>query len=165
LLERLRDLFGETINLGVLDGTRVLYAEVVESLRTMRLSARRGDREFIHSSSLGKMIAARLPEQEVRTILELEGMPFLTSKTIVDPDLYLRVIEDVRLNGFSTDMGESEEGACCVAVRLDWPGSNILAAISLSSPAARFPTHGLPEVAAALRATAREIASALTTAS
>jgi IclR family transcriptional regulator, acetate operon repressor len=158
LLERLRDAFGETINLGVLDGRRVLYLEVVESMRAMRLSARRGDREFIHSSALGKAIAAQLSEEEVRKILEVEGMPSLTSGTITDPDTYLRILEDVRATGFSTDFGESEEGARCIAVKLEWPASSIRAAISLSSPAARFPTDDLEGVASELRATAREIA-------
>jgi IclR family acetate operon transcriptional repressor len=164
-LEQLRDAFGETINLGVLDGTRVLYVEVVESMHAMRLSARQGDREFIHSSSLGKAIAAQLPDEKVRTILELEGMPQLTSKTIIDSDAYMRALEDVHTNGYSTDMGESEEGACCIAVALDWPASNILAAISLSSPAPRFPADDLPRVAAELRTAVSGIVAALQNAS
>ena len=161
LLERLRDDFGETINLGVLDGTRVLYIEVIESVHAMRLSARRGDRDFIHSTALGKAIGAQLSDQEVRTILDLEGMPRLSSNTIIDRDVYLRVLEEVRETGFSTDMGESEEGACCLAVALQWPASNINAAISLSSPAARFPTKDLPGLAAKLQATAYDIVAAV----
>jgi DNA-binding IclR family transcriptional regulator len=58
-------------------------------------------------------------------------------------------------------MGESEEGACCVGVALEWPASSIRAAISLSSPAARFPLDDLPEVAAELLATARDVAAAV----
>ena len=160
-LERLRDALGETINLGVLDGTRVLYVEVIESIHTMRLSARQGDRDFIHCSSLGKAIGAQLPEEQVRAILELEGMTKLTSKTLSDPDAYVQALQKVHTKGFATDMGESEDGASCVAVPLDWPGSSIKAAISLSSPAARFPAQELPAVAAQLREAAREISTAL----
>lgn len=160
VLERLRDTFGETINLGVLDGTRVLYIEVIESMRAVRLSARRGDRDFIHSTSLGKAIGGQLNENEVRRILELEGMPQLTSKTITDPDAYLRVLEDVRSTGFATDMGESEEGACCVAVALNGPTPSIHAAISLSSPAQRFPTDDVLGIVTELREAAREIVAA-----
>jgi IclR family transcriptional regulator, acetate operon repressor len=161
VLERLRDTFGETINLGVLDGTRVLYIEVIESLRAVRLSARRGDRDFIHSSSLGKAIGGQLNESELRRILELEGMPQLTSKTITDPDVFLGVLEDVRSTGFATDMGESEEGACCIAVAVNGVASSIHAAISLSSPAQRFPTDDVLRIVSELRGAAREIAAAL----
>ena len=66
-------------------------------------------------------------------------MPQLTSKTITDPEAYVRVLEEVRSTGYATDMGESEEGACCVAVSLGGHASRIHAAISLSSPAQRFP--------------------------
>ena len=92
-------------------------------------------------------------------------MPRLTSKTITEPDRYLAVLEDVRTSGFSTDMGESEEGACCVGVALEWPSSSIRAAISLSSPAARFPLDDLAEVAGELRRTARDVSVAVSGAS
>ena len=141
----------------------MLYVEVIEIMRAMRLSARQGDRDFIHCTSLGKAIGAQLPEQHVRTILELEGMPLLTSKTLSDPVAYVEALQRVRAKGFATDVGESEEGACCVAVPLAWPSSNIKAAISLSSPAMRFPAKNLVAVAAQLRDAAEEISVALST--
>jgi IclR family transcriptional regulator, acetate operon repressor len=158
-LERLRDEFGETINLGILDATRVLYVEVVESLHAMRLSARRGDRDFIHCTSLGKAIGAQLSEQEVRSILEHEGMPMLTSRTLSNPGAYLEALREVREQGFATDMGESEEGASCVAVPLDWVDSSVKVAISLSSPAGRFPDDP-NKVAMRLREAAAAVSAA-----
>jgi IclR family acetate operon transcriptional repressor len=162
-LERLRDEFGETINLGILDGTRVLYVEVVESLHAMRLSARQGDRDFIHCTSLGKAIGAQLQEHQVRRILELEGMPTLTSRTLSNPEAYLEALQEVRERGFATDMGESEEGASCVAVPVDWVDASVNVAISLSSPAGRFPDDPA-KVAKRLRKAAGEVSAALASA-
>ncbi|MGH8946868.1 MAG: IclR family transcriptional regulator, partial [Acidimicrobiia bacterium] len=54
VMAELRDRFGETVNLGVLDGDRVSYIEILESPKSMRLAARRGDRHPIHSTALGK---------------------------------------------------------------------------------------------------------------
>jgi IclR family acetate operon transcriptional repressor len=162
-LEQLRDEFGETINLGILDGTRVLYVEVVESLHAMRLSARRGDRDFIHCTSLGKAIGAQLSEHEVGRILELEGMPTLTSRTVSNPDTYLQALQEVRKRGFATDMGESEEGASCVAVPVDWLDSSVKVAIRLSSPAGRIPDDP-KKVAMRLRQVAGEVSTALASA-
>lgn len=123
--------------------------------------------EGLALSALAKHVSmprsAQLPEQQVRTILELEGMPQLTSKTLSDPDAYVEALQQVRAKGFATDVGEREEGACCVAVPLAWPSSNIKAAISLSSPAARFPAKNLVAVAAQLREAAEEISVALST--
>ena len=45
ILEDLRDRFGETVNLGLLDGNRVTYLMIVESAKGVRLAARPGDRD------------------------------------------------------------------------------------------------------------------------
>ena len=86
VLERFRDRFGETVNFGVLDGDRVLYLEIVESHRAMRLAARRGDRDYVHSTALGRAIAAGLPEEQVRRIVASAGMPALTTRTVTSAD-------------------------------------------------------------------------------
>lgn len=149
LLEELRDRFGETLNLGVIDGLRVSYLEIVESPRAMRLQARKGDRDPIHSTALGKAIAASLSDDRIREILRAEGMPALTSQTITDPDRYLAEIHKARKRGYALDNGENEEGGRCVAVPLsDTPAPT---AVSLSAPAVRFPMDDVDEVVAALR--------------
>jgi IclR family acetate operon transcriptional repressor len=147
-LESLRDRFQETINLGVLDGTRVAYLDILESPRTIRFAARRGDRDPIHSTALGKAIAAHLDENHVRRILAAEGMPQRTRTTITDPDAFLRAVERVRTSGFAVDRGENEEDGACVAVAIT--GHRIPAAISLSAPAVRMRHERVDEVASAL---------------
>jgi IclR family acetate operon transcriptional repressor len=154
-MEELCRRFEETINLGVLDGNRVAYLEMVESPRAMRFAARPGHRDPIHSSALGKALAGRLAEAEVRRILAVEGMPGLTARTITEPDGYLRELADVRAQGFALDNGENEDGGRCVGVALPEP---LPAALSLSAPAARFPSDRVAEVAAALRRASEEIA-------
>src|SRR6266511_2671442 len=115
-MERLRDRLGETINLGMLEGNRVIYLEIVESHRAMRLAARRGDRDPVHATALGKAIAANLPDRRVRAILEAEGMPQLTQRTLTDQDAYLVEMAGTRERGYALDDGEHEIDGRCVAV-------------------------------------------------
>jgi IclR family acetate operon transcriptional repressor len=159
LLEALRDRFQETINLGVLEGGSVAYLEVLESPMAMRFAARPGDRDHVHSTSLGKALMARLPDEDVRRILAAEGMVAVTPRTITDPDEYLRELAPVRTRGFAVDYGENEEHGGCVAVAI--PAADFLAAISLSAPIARLSPAGIDEVASALQATAARIAEEL----
>ena len=63
LLKRLRDRFEETVNLAVLEGNRIVYVEILESARAMRLAARVGDRVLVHSSALGKAICATMEDE------------------------------------------------------------------------------------------------------
>src|SRR6266536_12447 len=60
-MERLRDRLGETINLGMLEGNRVIYLEIVESHRAMRLAARRGEHEIDGRCVAVPVIGSNLP--------------------------------------------------------------------------------------------------------
>lgn len=155
LLEPLRDRFGETVNLAVLDGNRIAYVEILESTRAMRLAARVGDRVPVHSSALGKTICARMADDEVSAILRAEGMPRLTANTITSVPAFLEELAHVRERGWALDDGEHEEDGRCVAVAI--PGGRIPAAISVSAPAARFSQEACVPVAEALLEAATRI--------
>jgi IclR family transcriptional regulator, acetate operon repressor len=155
VMGELRDRLGETINLAVLDGNRVAYVEILESNKAVRLAARRGDRDPIHSTALGKAIASRISPDAVVAILAAEGMPRRTAKTITDQARYLAELEKVRHQGFALDLRENEEDGCCVAVSL--PNSRVPAAISLSAPAARLELDHMQDIAEQLTSAARQI--------
>ena len=110
--------FEETINLGTMDGHRIVYLEVVESPKAMRFAASRGGSDPIHSSALGKAVSATLTEQEIRDILAHEGMPALTPNTITEPSGFIAELDAVRARGYAIDEGENEENGRCVAVSL-----------------------------------------------
>lgn len=154
-MEKLRDEFGETINLGIWDGGEILYVDIVESQRAVRLAARRGDRDPLHATALGKAIASLMPEEQVRQVLSNTGMPARTQNTINSIDDYLAELGKVRRKGFALDNGENEVDGRCVAVPI--AGTRLHAAISLSAPSSRFPLQQVEEVATALRQAADSI--------
>jgi IclR family transcriptional regulator, acetate operon repressor len=155
VLESLRDRFEETVNLGVLERSRVMYLEIIESRRGTRFAARKGDREALHSSALGKAIASQLDETRLRAILAAEGMPERTARTITDPDEFVKVVEQVRSDGYAVDNRENEEDGRCVAVPV--VGVAAPAAISLSAPAARFSEGAAGRAVRPLQDAARQL--------
>lgn len=154
-LEKLRDELVETVNLGILDGESVIYLDTVESRRGVRLAPRRGDRDPLHSTALGKAIAADLPEARVRELLQHGGMPRRTDNTITDVDDYLAELAKIKRIGYAVDNAENEIDGRCVAVSI--PGTRLPAALSLSAPAARFPVQQVEAVARTLRDVAAKI--------
>lgn len=154
-LEKLRDALGETTNLGILDGDSVVYLDIVESRRGVRLAAIRGSRDPLHSTALGKAIAAYLPEERVREILQQAGMPRRTANTITNVEDYLADLSRVKRTGYAVDNGENELDGRCVAVPLF--RTRLPIALSVSAPAARFPVQNVETVAAALRDVAANI--------
>jgi IclR family acetate operon transcriptional repressor len=135
-LNRLRDEFGETANLGLLDGDHVIHVDIAESHRGVRLAAARGDRVPLHCTALGKAIASRLPDERVRDLLKQAGMVQRTSHTIDTVDAYFDELTKIRRTGYAIDDRESEEDGRCVAVPL--PGTHLPAALSVSGPSSRF---------------------------
>jgi IclR family acetate operon transcriptional repressor len=156
-LEQLRDQFEETLNLGILDADAVIYLEIIEPRRGVRLAARRGDRDPIHSTALGKAIAANLPESRVRDILHHRGMERRTDNTITNVDDFLHELAKVRRRGYATDNAENEVDGRCVAVPID--GTPLPAALSLSAPASRFPRGQVERIARALNDVAKRVIS------
>lgn len=155
LLEKLRDQLEETVNLGILDGAQVVHAVVAESPHMMRLAARVGERGFVHSTALGKAIAATLPESRVRSILDIAGMPALTESTVTDPDEFLRELEKTREQGYGIDEAENQTAGRCVGVAIE--GIPFLAGVSVSAPASRLPLEQVPDVVAHLQRVARKL--------
>jgi IclR family acetate operon transcriptional repressor len=156
-LERLQAEFGETANLGRLDGRRIVYLEIVESTHAMRLAARPGDRDLLHCTALGKAIAAHLPVDRVREILKSEGMERRTERTLTTQRDFFTQLEKVRQDGFAVDDGENEVGARCVAVALP----NLPVAVSVSGPAARLKEELVETVAQRLQETAAALVGEL----
>lgn len=148
-LRRLRDDTGETTNLGTLDGALVVHSLVFESSQMMRLAARVGDRAPIHSTAMGKAMAAELPEERVLRMLDAIEMTQYTSTTITTPEAYISALKVVRQQGYAVDDLENQADGRCVAVALE--GMPFPCGISVSAPASRLTRDKVPGVAKQLR--------------
>jgi IclR family transcriptional regulator, acetate operon repressor len=121
----------------------------------MRLAARRGERDFVHSTALGKAIAALQTDEAVRALLRASGMPARTPRTITRIDDFMAELARVREQGYAIDDEENEQGARCVAVALG--GTHVAAGISVSAPAVRLSHEGAQAAAKALADEARRL--------
>jgi DNA-binding IclR family transcriptional regulator len=137
-LDALRDEFQETVNLGVLEGGQIRYADVRESPHRFRLAERVGGSDHLHCTALGKAWMAHLPFEKVRLLLKENRMQKQTQRTITTLSAMKAELERVRSCGYAEDDEESMAGAYCVgAPILDREGSPV-AAISISGPTVRF---------------------------
>lgn len=155
ILEKLRDELRETVNLGVLEGTYVVHELVLESPEMMRLAARPGERGLIHSTALGKALAATLPIERVKTITDSTGLPACTAATITTLEGLWVELERTRERGFAVDEAENQDDGRCIAVAI--PRLPIQAGVSVSAPAKRLARADLPAVARKLASAAAAI--------
>jgi IclR family acetate operon transcriptional repressor len=155
-LEWVRDEVGETAALAMLDSDEIIYLDVVESTSELRLAPTAGDRATLHATASGKMIAAQLDDQRVRSALATSGMRANTERTIASVELFLKELERVRAHGYAVDDGESTVHGRCVAVAV--PNTHLPAAMSICAPANRLPLDAIRSMSAILLTAAGEIA-------
>jgi IclR family transcriptional regulator, acetate operon repressor len=137
-LKRLRDGFEETINLATLHKNEIVYSEIFESGHSFRMTDSVGSRISWHSTALGKAIAAFLPEERVKAILQKSPMKKFTPNTITSQREYLKVLANVKAEGFGLDFEESELGATCIASPIFGAENAIVGALSVSGPTPRI---------------------------
>lgn len=137
VMRDLRDLFDETVNLAVLDGPEIVYIELFESRRGLRMQTTLGAREPVHSTALGKALLAFLPEAEVTAHLPDRLEP-RTGHTLTRLADLRRDLEKTRERGYAIDEGENDEGVVCFGAPILEAGGRPLAALSVSVPASRL---------------------------
>jgi IclR family acetate operon transcriptional repressor len=158
-LTDLVDGTGETANMAMLDGDRVVYVAQVPSRHSMRMFTEVGRRVHLHCTGVGKALLAQLPRETARELVERAGMPRRTPRTITDVDELMAELDRIATQGYAVDDGEQEPGVRCVAVPvLGGPGQT---ALSVSGPEGRVTVEAVPQFAALLRATAAELSAEL----
>lgn len=161
VMQRLAARTGETVNLGVLDGTRVVNLHKVESRHFLRLHLDVAGGVPAHATALGKVLLAALEPAELARRLRGRRLEALTRRTIRDRRTLGKALGRVREQGFAVDDEECSLGLRCVAAPiLDHRGS-VAAALSISGPTHRLPDPVLPRLAESVRAAAREVSQRL----
>ncbi len=143
--------FQETVNLGVLEGSEVLYIRVMESPQVFRLAAHAGMRSPVHSTALGKCLLSGLSPAEADEILKRRPMRAFTPKTLRNGKSFHQELSRVRQQGYAVDDEEDSAGIRCLAARILDPAGNVVAAMSISAPAVRMRPERDREVAEALK--------------
>ncbi len=160
-LRALRDRFNETVNLGVLDGSDIIYVERILGTKALGMRSEVGRRALAHSTALGKAIMACLPLTMVKPLLQQRGLPPVTPKTITDLDQFLAELDQVRQQGYAMDDEENEIGGRCIADSIFDHTGNVIAAVSISAPTAYLTLSQVPEAGAIVRKTAQAISREL----
>jgi DNA-binding IclR family transcriptional regulator len=151
LMERVASECGETTNLTILDGTRVLFIDGVEGTRTLRVAARTGMAMEAHCTATGKAILAQLSPEQLRELYPNDELPRMTDSSLSTLADLEAELTQVRRMGYSTNMMESEEDICAVGVALHGTGGQPVASLSVAGPASRLSRERMREIAATVK--------------
>jgi IclR family pca regulon transcriptional regulator len=162
VMEDLVEQVKESCSAGVLEGTDIVYVLRVSTRKIMRNSLGVGSRLPAYCTSLGRMLLAGLPDDEVLALLRASPLEARTRHTITEADALLAKVQQARRQGWCLVNQELEEGLVSMAAPIvDRTGATI-AALNISGQANRTPPRQMQEtMLPALREAAREVSRRL----
>ncbi|OAP40901.1 IclR family transcriptional regulator [Sinorhizobium glycinis] len=156
-LLNLHELTGETVHLGILRETEIIYVDKVESRQTVRMSSQIGKASPAYCTGIGKAALSSLAQSELQRIAaKMHFIPF-TDRTHRSATSLLAEIEEIRREGHAFDREEHEAEICCVAAPIVVPEHELVAGISVTGPSYRVTMTQLAIWAADVRNSARQI--------
>jgi len=138
VMRSLRDIYKETVPLGILHGREGLVIEEVPGVHSFRFVLEPGKRFHLHTSAPGKAIVAFLPDEEKMDLINKIRYTKFNSQTIVNKDQYLHELEGVQQRGYAVDHAEETEGMNCIGAPIFNRHGFPIAAIWMTGPSSRI---------------------------
>ena len=136
-LQRLVEQVQESSSVSVLDGDDVVYVARVPTRRIMSVTISVGTRFPAYATSMGRVLLAGLPDDEVDATLARADLRKLTARTITSVDDLRDEIERVRRQGYAIVDEELEAGLRSIAAPVRDAAGAVSAAVNLSAQASR----------------------------
>jgi sugar lactone lactonase YvrE/DNA-binding IclR family transcriptional regulator len=137
-LQRLCDIAGETVRLGILNDDEILYVDQREALQTVRLGNGVGARVSAHASGAGKAILAHLDPLVREQLLNRLRLHRFTPRTITDPAALLHELDLIKARGYAISFEEQHVGVSSVAAAVLDHRANAIGAVAIVAPSYRL---------------------------
>jgi IclR family KDG regulon transcriptional repressor len=160
-MRELNQVSKETVYLGILDETEILYVGKVESPQQVRMHCVIGTRNPLYCTALGKAILAFLPSEERDALIDKIALVARTPYTITNRSALEENLALIRARGYAIDDMEIEEGIRCVGTPVFDHTGSVVAAISTSGPAFRLSHARVHDLANVAMRTSNAISSKL----
>ncbi|MGI6225658.1 MAG: IclR family transcriptional regulator [Peptococcales bacterium] len=154
-MEQLAQFTKENIALGILDKNETLHLVRIESSEALKADIK-DFRLPAYCTAIGKYLLAHLTEDSLEKLLT-DTFPRLTPNTITNLSDLKKELVNIKEKRYSIDNEEIFEGIRCMATGIWDCNKNVIAGISITAPAFRFPDSKIPIYEELLKETASKI--------
>ena len=127
----------ESSSMAVLEDGEVLYVARAATSRVMSVALNTGSRLPAYCTSLGRVMLAHLPPDELERYLAKTKLRAMTENTVVNQKRLREILADVRRDGYAINDEELELGLRSIAVPVRGASGQVLAALNVGAQAAR----------------------------
>ncbi|MBM7649634.1 IclR family KDG regulon transcriptional repressor [Bacillus ectoiniformans] len=151
---------GETMYIGILDGSDVVTTQIVDGTHAMRIHSTVGDRDPAHGSALGKAILAFMEPDLQQSFLRHLPYAKTTIHTFDDKQMFLYHLEAIKKRGYAIDDEETAIGVRCIAVPI-YSNGRVIASAAISGPVSRLSKKMDKTISKELKACSKRITEQL----
>jgi IclR family pca regulon transcriptional regulator len=154
ILERMSATFKESFSVATLDGEEIVYIARTTMTRVMSVDLHIGSRLPAFCTSMGRVLLAYLPQDQLEHFLARLQLVQYTPRTVNSKEKLRLILRNVRRNGYALCDQEYEVGLRSIAVPVFAGNGRVVATVNLSGHAPRMPmlemqTRFLPPLRAA----------------
>jgi IclR family transcriptional regulator, pca regulon regulatory protein len=162
LMEELAGQTNESSSAATLDVPDIVYVARVPTRRIMTIALSIGTRLPAHATSMGRVLLADLPEDELERYLVDNTFERLTERTITDPEVLRAELSKVAEQGWAFIDQELEIGLRSIAAPIKRADGRAIAAVNVSAAAPRVTVEEFRErLLPALLQTAEAISTSI----
>ena len=157
-LEHVSHILHESCSIATLDALDIIYVARANVTRIMSIDLGVGSRLPAFCTSMGRVLLANLPPQELESTLQKIEFTRYTDRTVTSVEKLRLVLSTVRRDGYSIVDQELELGLRSMAVPIQNPTGRVVAALNVGTHAQRAGTQEmLSRFLPHLRAAAQEL--------
>jgi IclR family acetate operon transcriptional repressor len=150
VLEKLRDLTGETVTFSILMGQQTVVIDQVVSRNVTSTRFELGLSAPLHAGASGKVILAHMSQHEQKKFLRSPHLRNLTEQTITSRVELERELRKCRVKGFTVSRGERTPNTCSIAAPVLARAGEVAGVISIVGPTDRLRQTALKSIAPVL---------------
>jgi len=156
-MQELSDKTGETIHLGMLIDSEIIYVHKVDSRHVLGMYSKVGRRAPIHCTAIGKVLLAWESDQFRDSVLAGATFEKFREKTITNKADFIAELERTKAQGFGQDREEFDDHIRCVGMPIFDRHNQAVAGLSISFPTFRYEALREPEIVGMLVDASRAI--------
>ena len=137
VLEHVSHVLHESSSIATLDGLEIIYVARASVTRIMSIDLGVGSRLPAYCTSMGRVLLANLPAEELESALARIEFKQLTDRTVANVDKLRQILRLVNRNGHAIVDQELELGLRSMAVPIQNPSGRVVAALNVGAHAQR----------------------------
>ena len=157
VVEELRDLTGETVQMSVLENDMMLVLVKEEGSMPIRIISRVGSRVPVNWAASGRLLVSDLDDEALRGLLKRSIRQSQSGQAVVDIDRLIAEVRAARERGYALEVNEANIHAGCVAAPVVDANDRCVAALSVVAPEQRLAPDDKERLIEAVRSAAGKL--------